>query len=93
MPRVRRRVVSKELARTLAELLVAVTEGDKNEAELRFGCPFGGWIAYAPGGGQTSLDLQRCAWTEGVPLTGTGRVAGYTTTATSGLIAPCAKFV
>jgi len=48
------------------------------EGELRFGCPFGGWIGYAPGSGQTSLDLQRCAWTEGVPLTGSGSIANAT---------------
>ena len=45
------------------------------EAELRFGCPFGGWIAYTPGGGQTSLELRRCAWTDGVPLTGNGSIS------------------
>ena len=39
---------------------------------LRFGCPAGGWIRYTAGAVQTTLELDRCAWTPGVPLTGSG---------------------
>ena len=42
--------------------------------ELRFGCPGGGWIAFSPGSGQADLALRSCAFTEGVPLTGTGSI-------------------
>ena len=43
--------------------------------ELRVGCPSGGSIAYAPGSGSTDLRLRACAFTDGVPLTGTGSIA------------------
>jgi hypothetical protein len=39
---------------------------------LTIGCPYGGTIRYVPAGAETQLELDRCAWTEGLPLTGEG---------------------
>lgn len=38
--------------------------------------PGGGWIVFTAGTGQTDLELRGCAFTDGVPLTGTGSIAG-----------------
>ncbi|MFN8624291.1 MAG: alpha/beta hydrolase, partial [Chloroflexota bacterium] len=47
------------------------------ESPLRVGCPFGGTVAYAKGDGRTELNLDRCAFTKGVPVTGTGTLVGF----------------
>jgi pimeloyl-ACP methyl ester carboxylesterase len=41
-------------------------------------CPYGGTVRYLPEGGETGLRLDRCAWSEGLPLTGEGSIAERT---------------
>ena len=39
---------------------------------LAIGCDFGGTLTYTPGDAGTSVKLDRCAFTPGLPVTGTG---------------------
>jgi pimeloyl-ACP methyl ester carboxylesterase len=43
------------------------------DAPLAIGCDFGGSLTYAPTSVGTAVTLKACAFTPGVPLTGTGR--------------------
>jgi pimeloyl-ACP methyl ester carboxylesterase len=46
-----------------------------SRGELRIGCPNGGSVTFSAGSGATDLRLRACAFTAGVPLTGTGTIA------------------
>ena len=45
-------------------------------AALTMGCDFGGTLQYRPGWSGTGLVLRGCAFTTGLPMTGSGRIAG-----------------
>jgi hypothetical protein len=43
------------------------------DAALTLGCDFGGTLTYAPADTGTAVTLERCEFTKGLPLSGTGR--------------------
>jgi hypothetical protein len=45
------------------------------EEALAIGCDFGGTLTYRPTGAGTALDLDACAFTDGLAVTGSGAVS------------------
>ena len=43
--------------------------------QLQTGCPYGGWIRYRHVPGGTRVHLRGCAWSRGLPLSGSGLIA------------------